>query len=498
MTRKFLIALIVLLVVVTGFGVYFFFFGDQDGTKRPVDRARDFFPFGETQDNQNEQPSDGITDVSPQPGIPTSSNSSRIEQLSTNPVAGATFVTKERFEEPENAVEFDFVDFDRFPVLRQWDNNDQVLDLYNIILLTTETTTEPGTLFDGNLELLVKSFQEESGLTPDGIVGRGTYTKLTEFQNSLLGESELVPAVRYIKKENGEVVDIYLDTKEADVVSNTVVPRVHEAFFGEGGEQVLLRYLDTDNETIETFGATINQERSRLDGIFFPKNIPFVALSPDKKEVFYLTEAGDYTKGIISSLLNTNRQPVFEHAFSEWIPTWGTDSVLELTTRPTFALPGENYSIRTSGGDLIRTINNKKGLTVLPSANGEYLLFNETVNGNPKLFSKNKNTNTEKDLGVFTQTEKCVFTQQSNKAYCGVPRTIPVGQYPDDWYKGIVSFDDTLWVFGLDSDTPNRFLVDPEEDRGQEFDITKLMLSPQEDYLIFTDKKTGLLYGLSI
>jgi peptidoglycan hydrolase-like protein with peptidoglycan-binding domain len=497
MTRKFLLALIALLIVITGFGVYYYFFSNPETQANPTG-VRSFFPFGQTNNNNNEPQEQEPTDVTPQTGNNPTLKTTRISKLSDVPVAGATLITKTRFIEPENKVTFDFVDFSKYPTLKQWDNGTQVLNLYKIINLTNETSTTPGELFDETLTNLVMKFQEKEGLSADGIVGRGTYAALTNFQNSLLGESEEVLAARYIKKEDGEIVDIYLDTKESSVASETVIPRIYEAFFGKEGSMVVLRYLDTNNETIETFGGSINEEKKEIEGVFFPKNISFVSLSPDKEKIFYLYETGDYTKGTISSLLNTNRKPIFEHAFSEWLPNWGTDSIIELTTKPSYAVEGNNYSLSSGGGEITKTLSDKKGLTTLASPNGEILLFNEIQNGSPKLFAYNKITEKEEDLGVYTLPEKCTFTKNSEKIYCGVPRNIPTGRYPDDWYKGVVSFNDTLWGFGVDENISNSFLVDPLKDIGLDFDITKINLSENEDYLIFIDKKTGTLYGLPI
>lgn len=306
---------------------------------------------------------------------------------------------------------------------------------------------------------------------------------------------EMVLVARYIQKEDGHVYDIFVDTLKTELLSSTIIPRIHEAFFGDNPNEVILRYLKSDNETIETFGGTI--ENGSIKGLFFPKNIPILAISPDKTKVFYLTEEGEYTKGTISSFANKNKKPIFENAFSEWVPWWGTDSIITMTTKSSANIEGSVYGLSATTGVLSKQFGEKDGLTTLTSPNGQKILYSEKIDGGIKLFLYNKQKNTHVNLGIKTLPEKCTWDIGSVEVYCAVPKEILSANLPDDWYQGLVSFRDSIWLLDTDS-IAHQEILDPFEEQFLSLDIINILISDKKDYMIFADKKTSLLYGTEI
>ena len=69
-----------------------------------------------------------------------------------------------------------------------------------------------------------------------------------------------------------------------------------------------------------------------------------------------------------------------------------------------------------------------------------------------------------------------------------VPNFIPSSQYPDDWYQGSVSFDDTVWIIDTEINLGS-IIVDPNTYSEPSVDGINLILSEDENYLIFTNKK---------
>ena len=76
--------------------------------------------------------------------------------------------------------------------------------------------------------------------------------------------------------------------------------------------------------------------------------------------------------------------------------------------------------------------------------------------------------------------------------YCAVPSRISGSNQPDDWYQGVVSFDDGFWrkniLTGESKNILSRFGAD----------IMNIFVSDDEGYLIFTDKNDGTLWSLKI
>jgi hypothetical protein len=102
------------------------------------------------------------------------------------------------------------------------------------------------------------------------------------------------------------------------------------------------------------------------------------------------------------------------------------------------------------------------------------------------------------DTVVSTLPEKCVWSKnKTDTVYCAVPEFIPENNSLDSWYKGLVSFSDEIWK--IDTETGMGEMVRKLNDAVPGgIDATYLMLSPKEDYLIFTNKKDYHLWSLHL
>ena len=95
--------------------------------------------------------------------------------------------------------------------------------------------------------------------------------------------------LRYVDKATGNIYQTFADKIDERKFSSSVIPRVYEAFFGNEGESVIMRYLKTDNRTIETFVGALPKEflgsdsvgTNEIKGSFLPENISDISVSPD-------------------------------------------------------------------------------------------------------------------------------------------------------------------------------------------------------------------------
>ena len=76
--------------------------------------------------------------------------------------------------------------------------------------------------------------------------------------------------------------------------------------------------------------------------------------------------------------------------------------------------------------------------------------------------------------------------------YCAVPARISGSNQPDDWYQGVISFDDGVWSKNVSTGESKSIL--------SRFgaDIMNIFVSDDENYLIFTDKNDGTLWSLKL
>ncbi len=350
------------------------------------------------------------------------------------------------------------------------------------ITTTTPTETPAGPSFRERLR--------RAQMLPVGnsMIAGATFTTATEI-SSTTGATTTEESIRFVERETGHINDISLETGEERRVTNTTIPAIQEAFWGENGSSVALRFLADDNETVETYLAylktTLRPEPYDLDGVFFPQNIASISLSPSEPEAFYMTMTPNQALGKTSSVANHDQKTVFTSPLREWVSSWETPGEVFITSKPSVTAIGISYALESDGG--VTQIVSGYGLTVLPSPSGKRLLY---TTASPNLFRSfilTRATQETEALSVRTLPEKCVW-RDDDSLVCAVPNTIPPNT-PDTWYQGRVSFNDSLWTIDVANERYD-FLYAPEEtDANQTMDMINLDLSDDGTILSLINKK---------
>lgn len=315
--------------------------------------------------------------------------------------------------------------------------------------------------------------------------------------------TEFALAIRYASKVGGDIYQTFADKIEERKFGETKIPRVYDAYFGNDSTVVILRYLKTDDRTIETFLGSLPKEYlgadgsslNEIKGSFLPENIKDISLSQDSKKVFYLFNITDDKQiGIILDLIKNKKTQVFDSPFTEWLSTWGNNKTITLNTKPASGIVGHTYKIDDTGKNLSKILTNITGLTSLISPDSKSVLYGDD---SLSLYNQDINTKNSTSIGVRTLPEKCAWSKQPMLVYCAVPKNIPTGDYPDSWYQGEVSFKDQIWKIDLSNNTTT-MVADPNEIVGEEIDGIKLSLDPSENFLFFINKKDNSLWELSL
>ena len=534
MSRKsFTILIIIFSIILLGFvAAYFYVANQKSATGEPV-TLKDFIPFGKTTtpvSTSSPQATPAPTPVQT-PGeaaIPT------LRQLSTFAVAGATAMQQDRIKEAAVVAP---LDANQAPILafnanlKMGDDNADVKALQIFLnqnvqskdAVTTKSTQvassgsgSPGnetTHFGPATKAAVIVFQEKFAadiLTPQnltagtGIVDEKTRAKIHDLQ-ALIPQKETALAVRYVERATGNVYEKFIDRLEEKKVSTTIIPKIHDAIFGNIGQSVILRYLDDDNKTIETFSGVLPMETTggdsltEMKGGFFPQNINDIALSPDTLKFFYLSRFENGILGTTVNLDGTKKSQIFSSPFTEWLPQWVNARIIALNTKPSASVPGYLYVLDTQTKDFNKVLGGIDGLTSLYSPDGKKILYSKTSpSGNSFVLSLyDTDAKTSADLGINTLPEKCVWSKDNITAYCAVPHSINPGEYPDVWYQGLTSFADSIWKINTKTNVFN-ILSDITQESGAQIDGTKLFLDADENYLFFINKIDSILWSLKI
>jgi hypothetical protein len=218
-----------------------------------------------------------------------------------------------------------------------------------------------------------------------------------------------------------------------------------------------------------------------------PDDIKNISVQGDK--TFYLVENGNGAQGITANLDNSKQVSVFSSTFGDWATVWSSPSFITLYSHPSGLVTGAAYVLNSATGQYSKAIGDVLGLAALANADGSLVLYSgENSRGTLGAAIVDMKSSNIKNAGVSTLADKCIWSKtQKTIVYCAVPRTVSAGTYPDDWYKGTVQFDDSLWMINAATGETTQ-LVDPAATVGSSIDMIHLSLDQKENVLTFLNK----------
>lgn len=294
--------------------------------------------------------------------------------------------------------------------------------------------------------------------------------------------------IRYVERATGHIFETPSESTEFDQISSVTLPKIYEARWGADGSKLIMRYLKDDESTIRSFYGRISSSSPQiaLEGLFLPDNLQSLSVFGDK--VFYLNENDVSATGIVANIDNSKKANVFSSTFGDWTGVWSGPSTITIYPRPSGLARGTAYALNAGTGQYTAAISNVLGLAALVNADASLVIYSgaeRTSIGSAIGSLKDFST---RNVGLATLADKCVWSQkQKNIVYCAVPKRVPNGLYPDDWYKGKVQFDDEVWMIN-GSTGETRSVFDPSLEAGVSMDMTDLSLDQSETVMVFTSK----------
>ena len=319
-----------------------------------------------------------------------------------------------------------------------------------------------------------------------------------------------VTIFRYIERATGHLFEARENSQTQTRLSNTTVPKVYDALFAPDGDHVLLRILAEDGETVETLAATVTAKSTTspetfqlvadgysLEGSFLSPN----TISADISEngLTYLIPNNKGGSSLITSDFDDlSKRIVFESPLQEWIVERISGNNASINTKADSRVDGFMYFVNLITGQSEKIIGELSGLTTLISPDEKWMVYSLSRENELDLFARNIDLGSTINLGLQTLPEKCAFGRDNNDIlFCAAPSQIERVPYPESWYQGLVSFEDNLWRINLDTEEFDQVLGDREE-VNQSFDITKLQVSPRDEFVLFVNKKDQTLWSLDV
>jgi hypothetical protein len=344
-----------------------------------------------------------------------------------------------------------------------------------------EENTEPGTTTTSGPEAKLRK------LSTEPVSGAGTL----DFKAGTV--------VRYIEKGTGHIFEVELFSTNQNRISNTTIPLIYDALWGNKNTSAIVRYLKEDNQTIDTYSLTLKNvsttTENAVSAVALPTNISDISVFGTS--IFYLQQNPDASSGIIANFSGGGKKQIWSSPIKELNSQYVNARIVALTTKPAQNIPGFLYFVNTSTGSVTNILGNIPGLSALTNPDATRVLY-VTQDDNLTMSVLDQNTKANLAFSPAAFPEKCVWsTKDKNIFYCAVAREGVDGRSLTLWYQGFASFTDDIWKYDIKNNTTS-VVESLSEDAGTAIDVYKPILSENEKYIIFMNRRDNSLWSLDL
>lgn len=338
-------------------------------------------------------------------------------------------------------------------------------------------------------------FSEPSNVADD--INQDTFTETPQVlrqltERSVAGAGFTESGIRYVEQGTGHIYEIHLETGKETLLSGTTLPQATQALFSQTAKKLAITTFTSYGTQTLVGEISTSSDQGRFENVGLPQNASEIYFSADELHLNYILKQKDGAVGYQYELKSGKNTQIFSIPLSDVRVVWGTP--IHVYTTPTGVQEGHLYAIN-SKGSLNYTTKGAKGLLAMSYDEG---IVTSSKN------SDSFNVQSIQSDGTFIDhvhpfiPEKCTLVG-ANSFYCGVPINIEEGTFPDSWYMGTVSYNDTLWFMNAKTGV-SRIVLNPVEEIGKNLDIHKIGINPlgTKVYLINKTDNTLWLYDRSI
>lgn len=366
----------------------------------------------------------------------------------------------------------------------------------------TETNTEINTE-----ETDENQNEEQQNIVTDVSVPRLRKISSEPIAGAVIFNEGTTSVVRFVEKGTGNVYEARSDKTSIERLTNTTIPKIIRAFWLPNGSGFLAQTLMENSEIIETSFVKLkkNPASSTVEDLTpfsttigkLPTGIKEISIKPDGSKIFYYTTPGP-SNWYIANPDGTGGSLVATNYLTEWIPFWTSADTVYMQNKSSSKTISNVYSFSIKNKTLKKVPSVEfYGLSFNPNSN-ETLSLASNGGSQPTLFLVDSKNSVVSNLDVNTFAEKCVWLKEKNPTvYCAIPERITKSDYPDSWYKGLVSNQDLITKIEVNNDIFYNIIYLSKES-GEKIDVVDMTLSPDESHLIFKNKIDSYLWMLRI
>ena len=286
--------------------------------------------------------------------------------------------------------------------------------------------------------------------------------------------------IRYVERATGHIYETPAASPTAVRVSNTTIPGIEQVLWSNPHD-FILRYLSAA-DAVQNFHVTLvpTSTEQALQGAFIG---PFDRGVVDLGNLVTVTEGASGATVAIGKP-GASMRTLLTSPLNSWAPLI-TSVATYLATLPGSGVPGSLY--RIAGGAFVPIISSVPGLVALPSPTGKYVAYSAGSHNALQLSVIDTKTGTIYTSPLATIASKCVWVSESTPTLaCGIPESLPTGDYPTDWLTGSVSLTDDIWEIEPVSGKTT-LLSNPGKEAGASLDVWQPMTDG--GYITFINKQ---------
>lgn len=297
--------------------------------------------------------------------------------------------------------------------------------------------------------------------------------------------------LRYVERASGHVFEADPFTGTITRLTNTLTPRVYEAFLG-GGSSVVLRTIE--DGTAATFGGrTSTTTQNGLSELLLTNlgaTIDDIVSYATTPEILMIAKTGEVSHLIRSRVDGGAPKQLLTLPGGDFRIQLAGESIF-LTERAGSGIGGSAYRATNT---LVPLVQNIPGLTTRVQAQTENILFSSDDGARVRLFAQIAKAGPN-ELSLATIAEKCAWAPTGSTAYCAAPQgTIPAN-FLDHWYLGEAHTED-IW-YSIDA-TAAKVATLFRIDSSYAMDVENPSVDPTGKYIAFQNARDKSLWVLRI